>query len=141
MTSFTTFDLISSFHHTVRNLLAYIGSLMLKVAFLIGLAIAYIINAIFFTLLFLLVDFPSWIMARTTSSDVDHVPQTSNNHILGYPEGWVRVSLCRTDRISELDLEAGGADDVEDGNEEQQRPGFSRQESEQRVGSWLERMG
>jgi hypothetical protein len=149
--------LLSSSRNGLRNFLIYLGSILgtmlWNIIRFVGLCFARLINSFFFVLMFILIIAPSWLLDHfSTNNATDGIEKRSNEvqRTNGIPDGWIRVRICRTDEISDLDLDGDTQRMVdEDTNrtvvQSGQRGGWedrdisvvTKEEIERRVWTWL----
>jgi hypothetical protein len=126
--------------YAVFNLALLLGLLLAKIIFFLGLCFARVIGAFFYTLLVLLFDFPCWAWACFSDGPAETGPINleSVQKRIDMPEGWIRVSICGTDEISEFDLD--WIADTEDSNvgwEGRKVIGATKEEIDRKVLRWL----
>jgi hypothetical protein len=104
--------LLSSSRNGLRNFLINLGSILgtilWNVLLFVGLGFARLISSFFFVLIFTLIIAPSWLLDHfSTNNATDGIENSSSEFqkTNGIPEGWIRVRICRTDEISDLDLD------------------------------------
>jgi hypothetical protein len=130
-------DIIS---YAIVNLALLLGPLLVGIFIFLGLCFARVVSAFFYTLLILLFDFPRWAWecfndgpAETGPINLDVVKKK-----IDMPEGWIRVSICGTDEISEFDLAwVADMDDSNVGWEGRKVIGATKEEIERKVLRWL----
>jgi len=93
---------------SVAGLLRPIGHFLFKATVLFGLLFARIVTAAFFIVFIVPVLSISWAcsffqISKTHSSDTDYEPDKTVNAIKGVHG--VRITICRTDEVSELELD------------------------------------
>jgi hypothetical protein len=122
------------------NLALLLGPLLAQIIFFLGLCFARVIGAFFYTLLVLLFDFPCWAWACFSDGPAETgpiYPEVVKKKI-DMPEGWIRVSICGTDEISELDIDwVADTDDPNAGWEGRKVVGATKEEIERKVLRWL----
>jgi hypothetical protein len=126
--------------YAIFNLALLLGPLLAKIIFFLGLCFARVIGAFFYTLLVLLFDFPCWLWACFNDGPAETGPINLEvvKKKIDMPEGWIRVSICGTDEISEFDLD--WVVDTADSNvgwEGRKLIGATKEEIERKVLRWL----
>jgi hypothetical protein len=130
-------DIISN---AIFNLALLLGPLLARLIFFLGLCFARVIGVFFYTLLVLLFDFPCWAWACFSDGPAETGPiiVESVKKKIDMPEGWIRVSICGTDEISEFDLDwVADTADSNVGWEGRRVIGATKEEIERKVSRWL----
>jgi hypothetical protein len=126
--------------YAIFSLALLLGPLLAEIIFFLGLCFARVIGAFFYTLLILLFDFPCWLWACFSDGPAETGPIYSEvvKKKIDMPEGWIRVSICGTDEISEFDLDwVADTDDSNVGWEGRKVIGATKEEIESKVLRWL----
>jgi hypothetical protein len=130
-------DVIS---YAVFNLALLIGPLLAQIIFFLGLCFARVIGAFSYALLVLLFDFPCWAWACFNDGPAETGPIYLEvvKKKIDMPEGWIRVSICGTDEISEFDIDwVAETDDSNAGWEGRKVVEATKEEIERKVLRWL----
>jgi hypothetical protein len=126
--------------YAIVNLALLLGSLSVKIVFFLGLCFARAIGAFSYTLLVLLFDFPYWAWECFNDGPAETgpiYPEVVKKKI-DMPDGWIRVSICGTDEISEFDLDwVADTADSNVGWEGRKVIGATKEEIESKVLRWL----